>query len=62
MLRLWLIIYMFVGIQMGWVLRPFVGSPISPTVFFREGAFSNAYEQVARLILEVLSKTFGWGS
>ena len=28
MLRTWLVIYVFVGIQMGWVLRPFVGSPV----------------------------------
>jgi hypothetical protein len=62
LLRLWLVIYMFVGIQMGWVLRPFVGSPYSPTVFFREGAFSNAYEVVGRLILEVLGKFVGWGA
>ena len=27
MLRTWLVIYVFVGIQMGWVLRPFIGDP-----------------------------------
>ena len=30
MLRLWIILYAFVGIQMGWVLRPFVGDPRYP--------------------------------
>ena len=31
MLRAWLGVYAFVGIQMGWVLRPFVGQPDRPT-------------------------------
>lgn len=56
LLRLWLVIYVFVGIQMGWVLRPFVGSPLAQTRFFREGAFTNAYEFVARLIWDVLTR------
>lgn len=56
MLRLWLIIYIFVGIQMAWILRPFVGSPLSETRFFREGAFSNAYLAVAKLIWSVLTE------
>lgn len=30
LLRLWLIIYAFVGIQMGWLLRPFIGIPAEP--------------------------------
>lgn len=46
MLRAWLVIYAFVGIQMGWVLRPFVGDPERPTAFFREEAWGNAYEAV----------------
>ena len=27
MLRTWIFIYVFVGVQMAWVLRPFVGDP-----------------------------------
>jgi hypothetical protein len=50
MLRVWLVTYVFVGIQMGWVLRPFIGSPLQPVTFFREGAWSNSYEFVGRLI------------
>ncbi|MBN2209970.1 MAG: hypothetical protein JW709_01125 [Sedimentisphaerales bacterium] len=42
----WLIIYSFVGIQMGWILRPFIGDPNSPTQFFRSGAWGNAYVQL----------------
>jgi hypothetical protein len=46
MVRVWIILYAFVGIQMGWVLRPFIGDPEKPTVFFREGAWGNAYIEV----------------
>jgi hypothetical protein len=55
MLRAWLVVYVFVGIQMGWVLRPFIGNPGSPVQFFREGSWSNAYEVVLQMIWDVLS-------
>lgn len=54
LLRTWLIIYAFVAVQMAWVLRPFVGDPNSPTRFFRQGAWGNAYVEVARMAAEVL--------
>jgi len=44
----WLIIYAFVGIQMGWVLRPFVGNPDTQPQFFRAEMWGNAYVVVAR--------------
>ncbi|QDS97011.1 hypothetical protein [Adhaeretor mobilis] len=34
--RCWIILFSLVGAQMGWVLRPFVGSPNMPFTFFRE--------------------------
>jgi hypothetical protein len=46
----WMILYAFVGIQMGWMLRPFVGDPDLPVAFFRAEPFSNAYVVVAELI------------
>ncbi len=46
----WLALYAFVGIQMGWMLRPFVGSPDLAVTFFRTEPFSNAYVVIARLI------------
>ena len=46
MVRVWIVLYAFVGIQMGWVLRPFIGDPEKPTTFFREGAWGNAYVEV----------------
>ncbi|HEX3450411.1 MAG TPA: hypothetical protein VHS97_19305 [Isosphaeraceae bacterium] len=55
MLRTWIIIYIFVGIQMGWVLRPFIGNPRAPVQFFREGSWSNAYEVVLQMIWDVLN-------
>ena len=52
--RSWLIVYAFVGIQMGWTLRPFVGSPGMPTRFFRQAAWGNAYVEVGRIVLDVV--------
>jgi hypothetical protein len=49
MLYVWFFFYVFVGIQMAWVLRPFVGAPNWPVTFFREDAWGNAYEVIARL-------------
>jgi hypothetical protein len=46
----------FVTIQMAWVLRPFVGDPEQPTRFFRAGAWSNAYVEVAGLLLRELRR------
>lgn len=51
LLAYWLAAYVFVGIQTGWMLRPFVGSPgIAPT-FIRQEPFSNAYVVVAELVI-----------
>ncbi len=50
MLRAWIVLYAFVGIQMGWVLRPFIGEPSGPVQFFRSGAWDNAYVIVVQLI------------
>jgi len=54
MLALWLFLYVFVAIQMAWVLRPFVGDPGLPVAFFRKHAWGNAYVVVARLIASLL--------
>ena len=54
MLRLWLLMYTFVAVQMAWVLRPFVGNPDSPTSFFRAGAWGNAWEVIAELVWSVV--------
>lgn len=50
----WFLLYIFVGIQMAWVLRPFVGSPGLPVRFFREEAWGNAYVQLVGIIMGAL--------
>jgi hypothetical protein len=50
----WLVVYMLVGIQMAWLLRPFIGSPGSDVTFLRADPWDNAYEYVARLIWRTL--------
>jgi uncharacterized membrane protein YqjE len=47
---LWMSLYSFVGIQMGWVLRPFIGDPNSPTTFIRQEAWGNAYVVIFNMI------------
>jgi hypothetical protein len=54
MLRSWVAIYAFVGIQLGWTLRPFLGAPGEPSRFFRGGELENAYVIVARVIWSVV--------
>ena len=50
MLAAWVCLYAFVGMQMGWILRPFVGDPEKAVTFFRDEPFSNAYVVVADLL------------
>ena len=54
MMVLWIFLFAFVGIQMGYVLRPFIGDPTSPTTFLRENPFENAYVRVWKLVLDVI--------
>jgi hypothetical protein len=54
MLRIWLVISGFVGIQMGWVLRSFIGAPNAPTHFFRQEAWGNAYLHIFKAVWRLL--------
>jgi hypothetical protein len=56
MLRAWIVVYAFVGIQMGWVLRPFIGAPGTPVQFLRPEAWDNAYVIVARMLWRVITQ------
>lgn len=47
--RFWFVLYAFVGIQMGWDLRPFVGHPSMPVQFFRSD-IGNAYMEVINIM------------
>lgn len=52
--RAWLALYVFVAIQLAWVLRPFIGTLEMPTAFFRDDAWSNAYVAIARKLVRFL--------
>ncbi|MDY6936815.1 MAG: actin-binding WH2 domain-containing protein [Cyanobacteriota bacterium] len=54
-LLLWLVLYGFVGSQMGWVLRPFFGTPGQAFALFRERE-GNFYLSV----LHSLGNLLGW--
>ena len=54
LVRFWIVLYAFIGIQMGWVLRPFIGHPDTQTSFFREGAWGNAYVEVWEKVVKTV--------
>jgi hypothetical protein len=56
MLWTWLVLYAFVGIQMAWMLRPFVGDPNLPVQFFRDQRWENAYVQVFRIFWSLVTR------
>ena len=53
-LRVWIVVYAFIGVQLGWVLRPFVGTPGTETTFLRENAWGNAYLEVWAIALRAV--------
>ncbi len=50
--RLWLIIYGLVGVQMGWILRPFIGAPELEFVWFRQRG-GNVFMDILKAIGEL---------
>lgn len=56
MLWTWMITYAFIGIQMAWVLRPFVGSPDLEVQFFREESWDNAYVILFRTVMRLAAQ------
>lgn len=56
LLRVWIVIYAFVGIQMAWILRPFIGSPTMATQFFRDEQWGNAYVEVVHAAMQVIGR------
>lgn len=56
MLLFWIVLYIFVGIQMGWTLRPFVGDPTVAPTFFRKDTWGNAYLKVAEVVWQAVTK------
>jgi hypothetical protein len=52
--RLWVVVFALVGAQMGWVLRPFVGSPNAPFTWLRPRD-SNFFQAVWRTFQSLFS-------
>ena len=50
----WLVIYCVVGAQMGWILRPFIGTPDMPFQVFRAREF-NFFHAIIRAIAQLFS-------
>jgi hypothetical protein len=57
LMRIWIVLFAFVGIQTAWILRPFVGAPHLPPQFFRAEAWGNAYVALADKVRESLNTT-----
>ncbi|MFT5187953.1 MAG: hypothetical protein ACI957_000971 [Verrucomicrobiales bacterium] len=49
----WMVLYVFVGTQLAWILRPFIGQPDSPFVWFR-GKSGGFVDTVIRALGEYL--------
>lgn len=62
----WFVLYVFVGVKIGWVLRPFVGDPALPTTFLREecwqdNPYANLLWTVVGLGMTIVRKISGDG-
>ncbi len=55
--RVWIVLFGLVGAQMGWVLRPFIGSPDLPFTWFRE-RHSNFFAAVLGSLRKLLLGDF----
>jgi hypothetical protein len=53
-LRVWILVFGFVGTQMAWSLRPFIGNPDEEFAVFREGRNGNFYSAVAQSALDMV--------
>lgn len=62
MAALWILLYSFVGIQMGWALRPFIGNPNDVTEFFRTNGWGNAYVAIMEILMQVTTFGTAYGS
>lgn len=56
-LQIWILVFGFVGTQVAWSLRPFVGSPEMEYQFIRQGQPGNFYETVWSSIVNLGKST-----
>ncbi len=54
-LRAWLVLYIFVAVQLAWILRPFIGAPSMRVRFLRPDAWGNAYVHVADAVWKLVT-------
>ena len=59
LLKVWIVIYAVVGMQLGWRLRPFIGSPGSPFEIFRSQEDGNFYISVWQSLMSLLGGNSG---
>ena len=62
-LRIWVLVFAFVGTQMAWSLRPFIGSPGLEFQIFRTDQTGNFYQAVWRSVVSLSqekSKSLGY--
>ena len=53
----WLAVNLFLGSQLSWILRPFIGSPLLPVEFFRATALHGSfYENVFHSLLQIFQQ------
>ena len=53
-LLVWILVFGFVGTQMAWTLRPFLGSPDMPFELFRKAGVGNFYQAVFQSLGKLL--------
>ena len=53
----WLVLYVFVAIQLAWVLRPFIGQAEMEVSFLRSDALGNAYVEITRRLFPSFTGT-----
>ena len=58
LLKVWIVIYAVVGMQLGWRLRPFIGSPGSPFEIIRSQKDGNFYISVWQSLIHLLGQNF----
>ena len=56
LLVFWIAADAFVGIQLAWVLRPFIGNPHMGVSFFRDQAWGNAYMEVIDSFTDIFER------
>jgi hypothetical protein len=51
--KLWMLVYALVGVQMGWILRPFIGDPDDRFVWFCERG-GNAFADILHALRDLI--------